>query len=109
MFVLQVDAAKLPKADSIKALLFPSMLSVEVTETEIRIVSREAFPELPDPSKTMGISQFATMLKGQGGLSSLLTPPATGNGPASGPGMSRPGAGAGAPGGGGSVAPGRPD
>jgi len=48
--VLQVDAAKLPSADSIKALLFPSLFTVEATPDEIRLVSRDAFPSIGDPS-----------------------------------------------------------
>ena len=48
--VLQVDPAKLPSADAIKALLFPSLFTVESTPEEIRFTSRDAFPSFADPA-----------------------------------------------------------
>ena len=56
-FIIQVDAAKLPSAAAIKALLFPSFLAVESTNEELRIVSRDAFPSIADPAKVaIGLS-----------------------------------------------------
>ncbi|MGZ3388640.1 MAG: hypothetical protein ACXVCF_03510 [Isosphaeraceae bacterium] len=43
MIQLKVDAAKLPKAEELKALMFPSTLAVVVDDTSIRLVSRESF------------------------------------------------------------------
>jgi len=51
MLVLQVDAAKLPSAEAVRALLFPSVTSAEVTEEGLRIVVRQAFPNLGNPSQ----------------------------------------------------------
>ncbi len=52
--ILKVDAAKLPSAESIRTLLFSSLLTVEATDEEIRVVSRDAFPSLGDP-KTLAV------------------------------------------------------
>ena len=46
MIQLKVDAAKLPKAEELKALMFPSTLAVVVDDTSIRLVSRESFPNV---------------------------------------------------------------
>lgn len=46
MIQLKVDAAKLPKAEELKALMFPGTLAVVVDETSIRLVSRESFPNV---------------------------------------------------------------
>jgi len=46
MIQLKVDAAKLPKAEELKALMFPSTLAVVVDDTSIRLVSRESFPNI---------------------------------------------------------------
>ncbi len=58
--VLRIDAAKLPSADAIKSLLFPSLFTVETTSDELRIASRDAFPTIGDPS-TMAV-QMALIL-----------------------------------------------
>ena len=44
--VFNVDAQKLPKASDLKAYLFPSTVTISVTDQDIRIVTREAFPDL---------------------------------------------------------------
>ena len=44
--VFNIDAQKLPKASDLKAYLFPSTVTISVTDQDIRIVSREAFPDL---------------------------------------------------------------
>ncbi len=43
--IFNIDAEKLPKAADLKSFLFPSTLSIAVTDQDIRIVSREAFPD----------------------------------------------------------------
>src|SRR5208283_817661 len=45
MIQLKVDPAKLPKAEELKALMFPATLAVVVDDTSIRLVSRESFPD----------------------------------------------------------------
>jgi hypothetical protein len=64
--VLQVDSSKLPSADSIKALLFPSVFAVEANDNEIRFVTREAFPTIPDFAKLLGLSQLGSMMSNPG-------------------------------------------
>jgi len=102
--VLQVDAAKLPSADAIRALLFPSLSWVESDGDEIRLVSRVAFPEVEDPSKLGAILGIAIPMVRGGGLPPGMTPP---------PGMAPPPGGipgAGRPGNsGGGNTPARPD
>ncbi len=44
--VFNVEAEKLPKASDLKSHLFPSTIAISVTDQDIRIVSREAFPDL---------------------------------------------------------------
>ena len=46
MIQLKVDAAQLPKAEELKALMFPGALAVVVDDTSIRLVSRESFPNI---------------------------------------------------------------
>ena len=46
MLQLKVDAAKLPKAEELKALMFPGTMAVVVDNTSIRLVSRGSFPDL---------------------------------------------------------------
>ena len=43
--VFNIDAEKLPKASDLKSLVFPSTIAISVTDQDIRIVSREAFPD----------------------------------------------------------------
>ena len=52
MIVLKVDADKLPSASDLKAHLFASTLSVTVSDPEIRVVTRGAFPDLSLPHGT---------------------------------------------------------
>ncbi len=46
MIELKVDAAKLPKAEELKALMFPGTMALVVDDASIRLVSREAFPNI---------------------------------------------------------------
>jgi hypothetical protein len=46
MIQLKVDPAKLPKAEELKALMFPGTLAVVVDDQSVRFVSRESFPNL---------------------------------------------------------------
>jgi hypothetical protein len=47
--VLQVDADKMPKSTDLKPLVIPSAYSIDVTDKDIRFVSRAAFPDLNVP------------------------------------------------------------
>jgi hypothetical protein len=49
MVALKVEPDKLPKSSDLKAHLFPSTLSISVSEQDIRLVSRGAFPDLSLP------------------------------------------------------------
>ena len=64
--VIQVDAAKLPSAEAIKSLLFPSVFTVEADGDEVRITSRDAFPAFADPSRA-SLSAMMPSLMGKGG------------------------------------------
>jgi hypothetical protein len=76
--VFNIDAEKLPKPGDLKAHLFPSTLTISVSDQDIRIVSRGAFPDFSslvrlapiaglmpaarsilDPSKVAGAGQTA--------------------------------------------------
>ncbi len=48
--ILQVDAAKLPSAEAIRKLMFPAIYTIDEEGDTIRIMTREAFPPIPDPS-----------------------------------------------------------
>jgi hypothetical protein len=43
---IRVDPAQIPPADALKSRLFPSTLAVAVEASGIRILSRDAFPDL---------------------------------------------------------------
>ena len=53
--VFNVDAEKLPKASDLKSHLFPSTLTISATDQYIRIVSREAFPDLGSLINTLPV------------------------------------------------------
>jgi hypothetical protein len=72
MIVLKVDADKLPKAADLKARIFPSTLAISPAKSEIRFVSRSAFPDL---SLLVGAIPAAGMLPG---AASQPGPPGTG-------------------------------
>jgi hypothetical protein len=46
MVQLKVDPAKLPKAEELKALMFPATWAVAVDDQSVRLVGREAFPSV---------------------------------------------------------------
>jgi hypothetical protein len=104
MIQLRVDAAKLPKAEELKALMFPGTLAVVVDDTLIRLVSRESFPNVISElgMGTIGGALLAPAVQaarasaraaagvppGQaaptpaaGNLSAVAQPPAAGGGP----------------------------
>ena len=64
----QIDASKLPSADAIKSLLFPSIYTVEANDEEIKITSREAFLNIGDPSKMGAMSSVMPMLQSMMGM-----------------------------------------
>jgi hypothetical protein len=85
--VIQVDPSKLPSADAIKAFLFPSIFAIESNDDEIRIVSRAAFPSIPDLSKLSAIWTLVGPWMGLQGLMPPIPPPSgvAGPGPAAPP------------------------
>ena len=46
MIVIKVDPDKLPKASDLRAQLFPATLSVQVSDQDLRFITRTAFPDL---------------------------------------------------------------
>jgi hypothetical protein len=46
--VLQVDPAKLPSADALKALMFPSTVAAAVDDQGLRVIRRGAFPDVSE-------------------------------------------------------------
>jgi hypothetical protein len=59
--VFNIDAEKLPKSSDLKSYLFPSTIAISVTDQDIRIVSREAFPDL---AALVGAVPIAAMMPG---------------------------------------------
>ena len=51
-----IDPAKLPKADDLRAKLFPGSFAISADDQEVRIVSRQAFPNLVSPGSAIGIA-----------------------------------------------------
>ncbi len=49
MIQLKVDADKLPKADELKKLISASVAFINLSDAEVRITSRTAFPNLALP------------------------------------------------------------
>jgi hypothetical protein len=119
-FTFQIDASKVPSADSIKSLLFPSIFTIEAKDEEIQITTRESFPELPDPGMVGGLALVLPAIQaarnaarggaapGPGGAAPGVFPPPVGGArpnapglPAGGPsgtqGPGKPGANAGKP------------
>ena len=73
MIVLKVDPAKLPKAEDLKALLFPATLAVATDDQSVRIVTREAFPSWVGSAGGTGASGAAlaplmAMMRGSFGI-----------------------------------------
>lgn len=44
--VIKVDPSRMPSADALKAFLFPGYTALSVNDQEIRLVTREAFPNI---------------------------------------------------------------
>ena len=44
MVVLKIDSDKLPKAADLKAYLFPSSLSIAVSDQDVKLVCARPFP-----------------------------------------------------------------
>jgi hypothetical protein len=59
--VFNIDAEKLPKASDLKSNVFPSTIAISVTDQDVRIVSREAFPDL---AALVGALPVAAMMPG---------------------------------------------
>jgi hypothetical protein len=103
MVVLNVEADKLPKAEDLKSFLFTGTLCLTVSDQEIRLVSRGAFPDL---SLANGVAPIAGALPAVQDFLGRMTaahqeapdkPGAAGG--AAGPGAARNAPAAGAPGG----------
>ena len=61
MIQIRVDPAKLPRADDLKALMFPSTVAVVADDATIQIVSREAFPDLSVVAGMTGVAPAVLM------------------------------------------------
>ncbi len=57
--VFNIDAEKLPKSGDLKAYLFPSTLAISVSDQDVRIVSRGAFPDF---SSLVNLAPIAGMM-----------------------------------------------
>jgi hypothetical protein len=57
--VFNIDAEKLPKASDLKSYLFPSSIAIFVTDHEVRLVSREAFPDFASLVKSLPVLGMA--------------------------------------------------
>jgi hypothetical protein len=106
--VFNVDAEKLPKAGDLKSYLFPSTVAVSVSEEDIQIVSRGAFPDLtallgaiPMAAMTPTIQKFfdspkASAKPGEASTAATQPPPTAAAPPGGGPSGKTKGEGAGA-------------
>ncbi len=101
----QIDPGKLPSAESIRPLLFPTLTAMQEEGDGFRITIREAFPDLGDPSKTNPLVQLLTGggppgMPGMPGMPPTGMPPGMRSAPAPGspPMAVQPGAQPGAPG-----------
>lgn len=56
MIQLKVDPAKLPKAEDLKALMFPGTFSIAVDDQSIRLVNRESFPNVLNSAAAGGVA-----------------------------------------------------
>jgi hypothetical protein len=118
MIELKVDSDKLPKAEDIRSRLFLTTYSVAVSDQDIRLIRREAFPSLTDMGIGVALvlpavqAARARAQEVQGGISGQTPAPAAppaAPGQFGGAGAPRTGPGAsGAPGGGRPGGPGRP-
>jgi len=75
MVVLKVDPDKLPKAADLKAHLFPSTLCIAISDQEIRLISRGAFPNL---SLSAGLAPIAAAMPAMRSLIDHAKPPQDG-------------------------------
>jgi hypothetical protein len=71
MIQLKVDADKLPRADDLKKLLYPSVLFINLSDQEIRVTSRSAFPNLALP---VGLAPFLASTPAARQLREALAP-----------------------------------
>jgi len=56
MFKFTIPMARLPKPDDLRERLFPGLFSVASDEQDVRIVSRVAFPGIPNPTAFAGLA-----------------------------------------------------
>ena len=54
--VFNIEAEKLPKASDLKSFLFPTTVAVSVTDQDVRVVLRQAFPDLASLVGTMPLA-----------------------------------------------------
>ena len=83
MLVLKVDPAKLPRAEDLKALMFPSTIAVVTDDTSIRLVSRESFPNIVGglSAGPIGMALMAPALQAARAGASAASAAAPGQGP----------------------------
>jgi hypothetical protein len=62
----------MPKADEIKALLFPNSFTISVDDQSIRFVTRESFPNI---SPLFSIPSLGAIARPGGGAPGIPTPP----------------------------------
>jgi len=105
MIQLRVDPSHLPKADELKALMFPSTTTVTVDDDSIRIVSRSAFPDATAVLGAKGV--LPAMLAPAIASSRIAAKAAAAKAPAAPPAGAQPGQ-PGSPGAPGGPAPGLP-
>jgi len=60
---IEVDAAKLPPADDLRAFLFPATFAVVSNDQGVEFVSRVAFPNLVAPASSMGMAYMMPLLQ----------------------------------------------
>lgn len=63
LVTFRIDPAKMPKADDIRARLFPGSLSVTTDDQMVRIVSRHAFPNMVAASALLGIPMVQSAIQ----------------------------------------------
>ncbi len=90
--VFNIDAEKLPKASDLKSYLFPSTFAISVTDQDIRIISRQAFPEL---ASLVNAVPMLGMMPGANAMVDMSKLAEGGQASPGGPGAAGPGAGVG--------------
>ncbi len=72
---ISVDAAKVPKPETVRPLLFPGSSAVVVDEGSIRFVSRYAFPDFPSLLQAVVRGRGAAAMFQGGSFPGMASPP----------------------------------